>query len=146
MLSSVQSLSCVWLFATPWTAARQASLAITNSQGFPGHHQLSELAQTHVHHVGDAIQPSHPLPPLLLLPSVFPSIRVSSNESYSGVLHRVQLFATCQAPLSMGFPRQESWRWVVISFSRESFQPRDRTYVSCNGRWILYQWAAWEAQ
>ena len=146
MLSSVQSLSCVWLFATPWTAARQASLAITNSQGFPGHHQLSELAQTHVHQVGNAIQPSHPLLPLLLLPSVFLSIRVSSNESYSRVLHHVQLFATCQAPLSMGFPRQEPWRWVVISFSRESFQPRDRTCVSCNGRWILYQWATWEAR
>ena len=42
--SSVQSLSCVWHFATPWTAACQASLFIT-----------------HVHKVGDAIQPSHPL-------------------------------------------------------------------------------------
>ena len=36
--------------------------------GFPVHHQLPELAQTHVHRVGDAIQPSHPLLPLLLLP------------------------------------------------------------------------------
>ena len=45
--------------------------------GFPVHHQLLELTQTHVHWVGDAIQPSHPL----LLPSIFPSIRVSSNES-----------------------------------------------------------------
>ena len=44
--SSVQSLSSVWLSATP---------------GFPVHHQLSELAQTHVHRVSDAIQPSHPL-------------------------------------------------------------------------------------
>ena len=49
--------------------------------GFPIHHQLPELAQTHVHQVGDAIQPSHPLPTLLLLPSIFPSIRVFSNES-----------------------------------------------------------------
>ena len=50
--------------------------------GLPVHHQLSEFAQTHVHQVGDAIQPSHPLlcPPLLL-PSIFPSIRVFSNES-----------------------------------------------------------------
>ena len=48
---------------------------------FPVHHQLLELAQTHVHRVGDAIQPSHPPSPLLLLPSVFPSIRVFSNES-----------------------------------------------------------------
>ena len=46
LFSSVQSLSSVWLFTTPWIAARQASLSIT---------------QTHVHRVSDAIQPSHPL-------------------------------------------------------------------------------------
>ena len=51
--------------------------------GFPVHHQLPEFTQTHVHWVGDAIQPSHPLP-LLLPPSIFPSIRVFSNES---ILH-----------------------------------------------------------
>ena len=50
LFSSVQSLSRVWLFATPRIAARQAV-----------HHQLLELTQTHVHRVGDAIQPSHPL-------------------------------------------------------------------------------------
>ena len=48
----VQSLSCVRLFVTPWTAACWASLV---------DHQLLEPTQTHVHHVGDAIQPSHPL-------------------------------------------------------------------------------------
>ena len=47
----VQLLSCVWLFETPWTAAHQVSLSITNSRSLP----------THVHWVGDAIQPSHPL-------------------------------------------------------------------------------------
>ena len=52
-----------------------------STPGCPIHHQLPELAQTHVHQVGDAIQPSHPLPTLLLLPSIFPSIRVFSNES-----------------------------------------------------------------
>ena len=52
-LSSVQSLSHVQLFAAPWIAARQASLSITNSR--------SSFTQTHVHRVGDAIQPSHPL-------------------------------------------------------------------------------------
>ena len=51
---------------------------------FPVHHHLLELTQTHVHQVGDAIQPPHPLSPLLLLPSIFPSISVFSNES---VLH-----------------------------------------------------------
>ena len=49
---SVQSFSPVWLFATPWTAAHQASLSC---------HQLPEFTQTHVHWLGDAIQPSHPL-------------------------------------------------------------------------------------
>ena len=49
--------------------------------GLPVLHQLSEFDQTHVHWVGDAIQPSHPLLPLILLPSVFPSIRIFSNES-----------------------------------------------------------------
>ena len=52
-----------------------------STPGFPVHHQLPELAQTHIHRVSNAIQPSHPL---LLLPSFFPSIRVFSNES---VLH-----------------------------------------------------------
>ena len=51
MINSVQSLSCVWLFVTSWTVALQASLSMTNSQNL----------LTHVHWVGDAIQPSHPL-------------------------------------------------------------------------------------
>ena len=52
--------------------------------GLPVHHQFPELAQTHVHQIGDAIQPSHPLLSRSLLPSIFASIRVFSNES---VLH-----------------------------------------------------------
>jgi len=48
---------------------------------FPVHHQLPELAQIHVHWVSDAIQPSHPLLSPSLPPSIFPSIRVFSNES-----------------------------------------------------------------
>ena len=47
----------------------------------PVHHQLPEFTQTHVHQVGDAIQTSHPLSPLLLLSSIPSSIRVFSNES-----------------------------------------------------------------
>ena len=52
-----------------------------STPGLPAHHQLLEFTQTHVHRVGDAIQPSHPCRPLLLLPSISPSIRVFSNES-----------------------------------------------------------------
>ena len=73
--SSVQSLSRVRLFVTPWTAAWQASLSITNSQS------LLKLMST------ESLMPSSHLilcHPLLLLSSIFPSIRVFSNES---VLH-----------------------------------------------------------
>ena len=72
MFSSVQSLSCVQLFATPWTAARQASLSITNTGSLP---KLMSI---------ESVMPSNQLilcHPLLLLPSIFPSIRVFSNES-----------------------------------------------------------------
>ena len=58
--------------AIPWTAARQASQCI---------HQLQEFNQTHVHWVSNATQPSHPLCGLLLLPSIFPNIRVFPKES-----------------------------------------------------------------
>ena len=70
--SSVQSLSHVWLFSTPWTAARQASLSITNSWS------LLKLMSI------ESVTPSNHLihcRSLLLLPSIFPSIRVFSNES-----------------------------------------------------------------
>ena len=73
--SSVQSLSHVQLFVTPWTTARQASLSITNSWSLP---KLMSI---------ESVMPSNHLilcHPLLLLPSIFPSIRVFSKES---VLH-----------------------------------------------------------
>ena len=72
---SVQLLSCVWLFVTPWTARGPVT------PGLPVHHQLLELTQTHVHWVSDSIQPSPLCHPLFLSPSIFPSIRVFSNES-----------------------------------------------------------------
>ena len=70
--SSVQSLSRVQLFATPWTAARQATLSITNSQSLPKPMSIV------------SVMPSSHLilcHPLLLLPSIFPCIRVFSKES-----------------------------------------------------------------
>ena len=69
---SVQSLSCVQLFATPWIAARQASLSITNSRNLP------KLTST------ESVMPSSHLilcRPLLLLPLIPPNIRVFSSES-----------------------------------------------------------------
>ena len=142
--SSVQSLSRVRLFVTPWTAAHQASLPITNSWSLP---KLISI---------ESVMPSNHLilcRPLLLLPSIFPNMRVFSNESalrisghkglikdiflkllYSYILcpkrteiwpqavlllllshfSRVRLCANpetaaYQAPLSLGFSRQEYW-------------------------------------
>ena len=66
-ISSVQLFSCVWLFATPWIAARQASLPITNSWSLPKFMS------------SESVMPSNHLivcHPLLLLPSIFPSIRI----------------------------------------------------------------------
>ena len=71
-LSSVQSFSCVQLFVIPWTAACQASLSITNSRSLLRFMSI------------ELVMPSNNLilcRPLLLLPSIFPSISVFSNES-----------------------------------------------------------------
>ena len=71
-ISSVQLLSHVQFFVTPWTAAHQASLFITNAQTLP---KLMSI---------ESVMPSNHLilyRPLLLLPSIFPSIRVFSNQS-----------------------------------------------------------------
>ena len=70
--SSVQSLSCVRLFVTPWTAARQAFLSITNSRSLLKFMSI------------ESVMPSNHLilyRPLLLSPSIFPSIKVFSSES-----------------------------------------------------------------
>ena len=72
LVSSVQLLSCVWLFVTPWTAAPEVSLSITNSRSPPKPMSI------------ESVMPSNHLilcHPLLLLTSIFPSIRVFSNES-----------------------------------------------------------------
>ena len=71
-ISSVQLFSHIWLIATPWTATWQASLSITKSQSL---HKLMSI---------ESVMPSNHLilcHPILLLPSIFPSIRVFSNES-----------------------------------------------------------------
>ena len=72
-----------------FSSVTQSCLTLCNPMncsmpGFLAHHQFPEHTQTHDHRLGDAIQPSHPLSSLLLLPSIFPSIRVFSIES---VLH-----------------------------------------------------------
>ena len=96
--SSVQSLCRVRLFATPWTAARQASLSITNSR--------SSLRLTSI----ESVMPSSHLilcGPLLLLPSIFPSIRIFSDES---VLCRV---LCCSFFL---YPSALCWKYSEVIF------------------------------
>ena len=78
--------------------------------GLPVHHQLLEFTQTHVHQVGDAIQPSHPLSSPSLPASIPPSIRVFSNES----------------TLRMRWPKYWSF-----SFRYQSFQWTPRTSLLC---------------
>ena len=73
--NSVQSLRCVWLFVTPWTAAQQASLSISNSRS------LLKLMSIELAMPSNHLILYHPL---LLLPSIFPNIRVFAKES---VLH-----------------------------------------------------------
>ena len=94
----VQSLSRVQLFETPWTAARQASLSITNSQ--------SLLKLTSI----ESMMPSNHLilsHPLLLLSSIFPSIRIFSNESVLCILcPRISQLWGCQVSIPMSPPSQ----------------------------------------
>ena len=83
-----------------------------STPGLSVHHQLPELTQTHVHRVSDAIQPSHPSRPLLLLPPIPPSIRVFSSGS----------------TLRMRWPKY--WHF---SFQHHSFQRNPRADLLQNG-------------
>ena len=82
--------------------------------GFPVHHQLPELAQTHVHRVSDAIQHLILCRPFLLLPSIFPSIRTFSNES---VLH-IRWSKYCSFSFSISPSNEYS---ALISFMMDWF-------------------------
>ena len=95
--SSVQSLSHVWLFATPQTAARQPSLSITNSRS---------LLKTHVHWIGDVIQPSHPLS--------FPSPPVFNLSQHQGLFKWVS--SSHQVAKILEFQLQhQSFQWIVMT-------------------------------
>ena len=113
LVSSVQSLSRVWLFVTPWTAARQASLCITNFQSF------LELMSI------ESVMPSNHLilcHPLLLLPSIFPNIRVFSNESvlcirwpkYWSFSFSISPFNECSELISfrIDWLQHKSFQWI----------------------------------
>ena len=80
-----------------------------STPGFPGHHQLPELAQTHVHQVDDVIQPSHPL-----LPPSLPSLNLSQQQSFP----KSQLFASGGLCISMSPSNEYSG---LISFRIDWF-------------------------
>ena len=91
----VQSLSCVWL----------CDLKDCSTPDFPVHHQLPELAQTHVHQVSDAIQPSHPL----LLPSP-PAFNLSQHQ---GLSQRVSSSHQVARVLELQLQHQ-SFQWILL--------------------------------
>ena len=103
--SSVQLLSHVWLFVTPMDCS---------TPGFPVHHQLPELAQTHVHGVDDAIEPSHPLAP----PSP-PAFNFSQHQSlFQWVSSSHQVAKVLELQL-----QHQSFQWIfrTISFRIDWF-------------------------
>ena len=77
--------------------------------GFPVHHQVLELTQTHVHLISDAIQPSHPLSSPFLLPSIFLSIRVFSKEL---ALH---MWWSKYWSFSFSISPSNEWKWKSLS-------------------------------
>ena len=105
---SVQSLSRVQLFATPWIAAHQASLPITISWS---------LTQTHIHRVGDAIQPSHPLlspSPPASNPSQHQSFPMSQLFAWGGESTRASALASFLPKKSQGWSPSEWTGWISL--------------------------------
>ena len=119
--SSVQSLSRVQLFATPWTAARQASLSITSSQS------LLRLIS-----IGWVMPSNHLILwcPLLLLPSIFPSIRVFSSES---VLHirwpKYWSFSFSISPSGLISLRMDSFNLLAVQGLSRVFSKEGKTTI-----------------
>ena len=134
--SSVQLLSHVWLSATPWIAARQASLSITNTR--------SPLRLTFI----ESVMPSSHLifcRPLLLLPPIPPSIRVFYNESTlcMNVPHLWPMDCSWPCNSVHWISQARLLEWIAISYSRGSSQPGSWTCVSCTGSQILYHYTTW---
>ena len=89
--------------------------------GLPVHHQLLEFTQTHVHRVGDAIQPSHPLSS--------PSPPAPNPSQQQGIFQWVS-------------SSHEVAKVLEFQLQHQSFNSstRDQTYTTCIGRWTLIQW------
>ena len=112
LLSSVQSLSRVRIFATPWITARQASLSITNSRSS---FRLTEWVW--LHWVSDAIQPSHPLlspSPPALNPSQHQSFPMSQLFAWGGQSTGVSALASFLPKKSQGSSPLEWTGWISL--------------------------------
>ena len=113
MTSSVQSLSCVWLFAASWTAAYQASLSITSSQSL---FRLQSI---------ESVMPSNHFilcRPLLLPPVIFSSIRIFSNESVLRIRCQSIGIFSCSISASNEYSGLISFRmdWLDLLAPRDS--------------------------
>ena len=123
---SVQLLSCVRLFCDPMDC---------NTAGFPVHHQLPELAQTHVHWVGDAIQPSYPLSSPS--PPAFNLCQHQGLSQWVSSLHQVAKILEFQLQASV-LPNEysglSSFRmdWLILSFLRTLKSPPTPQFKSIN--------------
>ena len=114
-----------------FSSVTQSCLTLCNPMdcsmpGFPVHHELPELAQTHVHHVGDAIHPSHPLSSPLFLLSIFPSISLFQWVSSSHQVARELELQFQYQSFQWIFRTDFLWDWLVGS----PCNPRDSQEAS----------------
>ena len=112
--SSLQSLSCVRLFATPWIAARQAPLSITSSWSSL---RLTSIMMPSCHHVNDAIQPSHPLSspsPPAPNPSQHQSFPMNQLFARGGQSTGVSALASFLPKKSQGWSPSEWTGWIAL--------------------------------
>ena len=121
--NSVQLLSRVQLFATPWTAARQASLSITNSRSL-----LKLMSIESVRPSNHLILSDSAMHTLCILSHIPFHYELSRDTEYSSLYYIAGL--CCQAPLLMGILQARILKWVAMPSSRASSQSRDQTQVS----------------
>ena len=134
LFSSIQLLSHVQLFVTPWTAAHQASLSITNSQRPPKPMSI------------ESVMPSNHLIlccPLLLLPSIFPSIRVFSNESALRIRWTKYWSFSFNISPTNEHPRLISFRMDWLDLLAVQGTLKSLLQHHSSKAWILYLFLKW---
>ena len=130
----MQSLSCIRLFVTPWTAAHHVFLSITNSRSSP------KLMSTESVMLSNHLILYHPL---LLLPSIFPSIRVFSNESALRIRWPKYWSLSCNISPSDEHPGLISFRmnWLdllAVQGTKANFILKDQELKNCQ-EWEVHK-------